>query len=290
MPKKILMVVNPISGDRDKSELIQLMKSTISDKQQLAIYQTTGKDDLQQIKKEFDRLQPDRIVVAGGDGTIKLIAEALKDNKYSVGVLAAGSSNGLATDLQLPLYDMDAAIQIALGEKTRSIDALYINNQLGLHISDLGINAELIERYTDNLIRGKFGYALNTIPTLIDSDFPYQFTIEANNEVRKVEAVMIAFANSNKFGTGAVVNPDGKIDDGVFEVLIFKKLDIFEILKTLQKEVNLSSDFVEVISTKHVKVSCLSAVSFQIDGETCGKMTEVEVNILPNSLTIAVGH
>ena len=289
MPKKILLVVNPISGDRDKSELIRQVKTALTESTELTIYYTTGKNDSSEIKTEFEQINPDRILVAGGDGTIKLIAEALKDKKYSLGILPAGSSNGLATDLQLPTNNMQEAIEIAIGDKTNSIDALRINDQLSLHISDLGVNAELIERYSDTLIRGKFGYALNTIPTLIDSDYPYNFTIEANNETLEVEAIMIAFANSQQFGTGAVINPSGKIDDGVFEVLIFKKLDVFEMLKTLQKEVQLSSDFVEVIRTKNVKVTCSKPVSFQIDGEVCGKMTEVVVDILPKHLTIAVG-
>ena len=289
MPNKILLVVNPISGDKNKDELIEQVKGSISTNQELLVFKTTGENDGEKVLSEFKQFKPDRILVAGGDGTVKLIAEALKSYNFSLGILPAGSSNGLATDLKLPVDDMQEAISIALGEETKSMDALCINDQWSLHISDLGVNAELIEKYSENLIRGKFGYALNSIPTLIDSDYPYQFTIEANNKKTTVEAVMLAFANSQQFGTGAMVNPGGKIDDGLFEILIFKKLDVFEIFKTLRKEAQLDTEFVEVITTKHAKVTCPSPVSFQIDGEPCGKMKEVEVDILPNSLTIAVG-
>lgn len=289
MPKKILLVVNPISGDINKDDLIEQVKASTLVDQELLVFKTTGESDGEKIVAEYNKFGPDRILVAGGDGTIKLIAEALKNDEFSLGILPAGSSNGLATDLNLPIDDIEAAIQIALGEETKSIDALRINDQLSLHISDLGVNAELIEKYSENLIRGKFGYALNSIPTLIDSNYPFQFTIEANNKKTTVEAVMLAFANSQQFGTGALVNPNGKMDDGLFEILIFKKLDVFEIFKTLRQEVELNSEFVEVIATKHAKVTCSNPVSFQIDGEPCGKLTEVEVDILPNSLTIAVG-
>lgn len=288
MPKKILLVVNPISGNTDKSQLIEQLKNGLTENHELFIYETSGKNDLKELTSVYEKFLPKRVISAGGDGTIKLIAEALKDEIFSLGILPAGSSNGLATDLDLPLNNMKEAIQIALGNQTKDIDILSIDGQLGLHISDLGVNAELIEKYSANFIRGQFGYALSSIPTLIDSNYPYEFTIEADGNTRKVEAIMVAIANSQKFGTGATVNPSGKIDDGLFEVLIFKKLSLFELLKTLGEEVNLSKDFVEVIATKQAKITCKEPVSFQIDGEACGKKTEIKVTMLSKKLTIAV--
>jgi diacylglycerol kinase family enzyme len=81
----------------------------------------------------------------GGDGTIKLVAQLIH-NKIPIGILPAGSSNGLATDLDLPI-DINRALEIAIGNNIKCIDTLNINDQMGLHISDMGMNAELIKGY-----------------------------------------------------------------------------------------------------------------------------------------------
>lgn len=185
--------------------------------------------------------------------------------------------------------DIEFALNVAFGNKTQNVDALCIDDHLCLHISDLGINAELIANYSQGNLRGKIGYAVHTIPTLLASDMPYKFTVKANGKTQNYEGIMLAIANSKKFGTGAEINPNGKIDDGKFEILIFKKLDVIEILKTLGNEVNLNPEFVEVIQTTNAKISCKNAIHFQIDGEACGKVKELNVSILPHTLKVAVG-
>ena len=169
------------------------------------------------------------------------------------------------------------------------MDALRIEDSVCLHISDIGINAELIQKYSDNSVRGRFGYFLSSIPTLIDTESPYGFTLEIDGEERQLEAIMVAFANSKKFGTGALVNPKGEIDDGKFEVLIFKKMDVMEIVKTLTDQVDVDSDFIDVVRTTEAHISAEKPVSFQIDGEYQGKVSEVSVRIIPEFIEIATG-
>lgn len=286
--KKVLLVINPVSGDTEKQPIIDMVKHFLHSGTDLNVYHTTGKEDIAEIKRALEAFRPDRVLVAGGDGTIKMVAEACEGKGITLGILPAGSANGLATDLELPL-DCDKAIVPAMGGKTIKMDALRIGDSIGLHISDLGINAELIKKYSESSLRGHFGYFLSSIPTLVDTESPYDFSIYANESTREVEAVMVAFANSKKFGTGALVNPNGKIDDGKFEVLIFKKLDVLEIYKTLKGNIEMDSDFVEVIQTKDVLVTTKRPVCFQIDGEPAGTRTEVSVSIIPNFTQIAIG-
>ncbi|HEA21385.1 hypothetical protein LCGC14_0580170 [marine sediment metagenome] len=286
--KKVLLVINPIAGDSDKQPIIEMVEQYLDSDVELRIYTTTGDDDITNIGTEIKDFEPNRVLVAGGDGTVKMVAEASRDFKLVVGILPAGSANGLATDLDLP-KDSKRALITAMGNQTIKMDALRIGDSIGLHISDLGINAELIHKYSENSVRGHFGYFLSSIPALLETESPYKFTITANGEDRKVEAVMVAFANSQKFGTGALVNPNGKLDDGKFEVLIFKKLDVLEIIKTLRGNIDMDPDFVEVIQTTEVRVTTEKPVSFQIDGEPDGTQREVNVTILPNYIEIATG-
>ena len=284
---QFLFIINPISGNEDKSHLLRMVKAELKTDDKLTIFKTTGENDTEKIQQQLKKENFDRVLVAGGDGTVKLAAEAMGDHALPIGILPAGSANGLASDLDLP-EQPKKFIPIALYGKTRKIDAININDELGLHISDFGLNAELIKEYESSSLRGKLGYAINSITTLFQSKGPYEFEISTEKESFTKKGIMLALANSKKFGTGAVVNPKGKIDDGIFEVLLFKKLDLFEILKTLNEGKELSSDFVESFSVKEVKIKTQQKVDFQIDGEYCKAISEVNAKILPNKLEIAV--
>ncbi len=283
----ILLVVNPISGDLEKSELIRRVEQAVRPHHPLEIYTTTGVDDQARIADLLNTFRARRVLVAGGDGTIKLMAEVLRDQKTALGILPTGSANGLARSLNLPT-DLGEALAVALGNHFQKADALCINNDLCLHISDLGINAELIRHYEAGDVRGKIGYALQTIPTLMSSNMPYTFDVTVDQGTYRRQGILLALANAQKYGTGANINPEGKIDDGKFEVLIFKKLDVLEIAKTLQEEVQLDGDFAESFTTTRAAIRCQQSVPFQIDGEYRGEVERLDVSILPHHLNIAV--
>ncbi|MGB7394648.1 MAG: diacylglycerol kinase family protein [Pricia sp.] len=286
---KVLLVVNPVAGDKDKSPIIEKVCQYLRPDMELEILHTTGTDDVENIEKRVQEFGPDRILVLGGDGTIKMVAEALQDvTDCSIGILRGGSANGLATDLDLP-EENDRALITAMGRKTVKLDALRIGDAIGLHISDMGINAELIENYDKSKVRGHFGYFLNSFPTLSNTEIPYSFTLQTNGKTWETDAIMVAFANSKKFGTGALVNPNGAIDDGKFELLIFKKLDPLAIFKTLRGDIEMDDDFIEVVQTTEATISTEKPVSFQVDGEPMGKIKEVSAKILPAYAEIVIG-
>jgi YegS/Rv2252/BmrU family lipid kinase len=249
MKNKILLVVNPISGDNDKSNVIEAVKTEINKRNySLEIYETSGDNDPDGIEKIIFKNQPERILIAGGDGTIQLVAQVLRNHDIPIGILPTGSANGLALNLNLPA-DIDEQLKIALSDSFLKIDTLQINDRTCLHIADFGINAELIKNFQNSSIRGKLGYLLHSIPTLIKCEYPFEFEIEANGKHIVQKGVLLAIANAKKFGTGANINPSGKLNDGLFEIIIFKNLNFVEIFKTLNDQVSFDPEFAEIIST-----------------------------------------
>ncbi len=285
---QILLIVNPISGSFDKANLIEAVETNLAGKNiNLRVYETRGEDDEKAINELILKHQPLRLLVAGGDGTIQLVAKVLKDHDLVLGILPAGSANGFASNLDLPV-NLEDQIEVATGPTIFSIDTLELNGEMCLHISDLGINAELIKHYEHSNIRGKFGYFLQSFPALFKSNYPYKFTIEVNNNRFIKKGVLLAIANANKFGTGANINPKGKLNDGKFEVLIFKRISLLQILKTLFRNPKMNSNFVEAISTEEAIITCKKPVAFQIDGEFIGKRKKVKVKVAEKKLKIAV--
>lgn len=282
------MVVNPISGGRDKTDLINEVKEIIQKKGMVShVFLTSGKEDEEALRKEIRDFNPQRILSIGGDGTIKLIAEILKDDSIPLGIFPAGSANGLAENLNLPT-DIPSLTNIGLGNKFVNLDIISVNDEFCLHISDIGLNAALIKNYHEGNIRGKLGYLIQSIPTLIQSDFPFQFEIEADGKKINRQAVLIAIANAKKYGTGANINPRGKYDDGKFEILIFKEFNIPQILQTFRENVELSTDFLEIIPAVEARITSNKNIPFQIDGEYRGDIQEVRAFISPTKIRIAV--
>ncbi len=286
--KNILMVVNPISGDVDKSTFIQEAKFYSDDlNMRFILHQTTGKDDEEAIRSLCTLHQPERVLVAGGDGTIKMVAEALEDFDIIIGILPAGSANGLSVDLDLP-SDLMENIKIAFHNEPMEMDMIRINGRKSMHLSDLGLNAELVKNYESGTTRGKLGYALQTFSTLSEMKEPFSAKIFANDKQVEVTARIIIIANSQKYGTGVVVNPNGKMDDGKFELVIIKNLDLFVFGQIITGNMPLDSEDVLIISTDKATIKTEVPIPFQIDGEYIGEEKVLEIDILHKQMKVAV--
>ena len=288
MKKNILLVLNPTAGSLNV-ELVLSKTKHWSQKlnTQLKVYKTTGNDDEGKIEQFLKTGTYERIIVAGGDGTLKMVAAVVINTPIILGILPYGSANGLATSLAFP-KDIDQQLEIAFTKDAMDMDTILVNDVLCVHIADVGINAELIYNYEKTASSGMLGYALQVIPTLFKSGAPYDFKISINDKVMKEKGVLLAFANAEKYGTGARINPDGKINDGKFEVILYKKLSIREILKTFFKNWSVQKTSVATYSTTSVSIGCKKPVPLQVDGEYIGEFKDFSAKINPKSLRVAV--
>lgn len=288
MKKNVLMVVNPVSGGIDKLVFIDAARLfAVKENLNFILYTTTGNDDLSKIKELYSIYKPERIIIAGGDGTIKMVAEAMEKQNVILGILPAGSANGLAVELNL-IKTLEENLNIAFHNEGTEMDMVVINGKKSMHLSDLGLNAELVKNYEMSDVRGMWGYALQAITTLIDLEEPFIATIQANNQTMVCMARMIVIANSKKYGTGVVINPDGVVNDGKFELVILKNLDLVVFVKIITGNIPINTEDVEVISTDKATITTNFPVSFQIDGEYCGEQTKLDIEILPKQMKIAI--
>jgi diacylglycerol kinase (ATP) len=288
MEKKALFVINPISGGNDKTDIVNAVTfHAETNGIGLIPYETTGNNDEQAINKLYEQFKPERAIVVGGDGTVKFVAETLEHKDLIIGFIAAGSANGLAVDLNFPA-DLDTQIAIAFGDNTIDVDMICINGIKSLHLSDIGLNAEMIQKYENSNIRGKLGYAIQAINTLTSSEAPFHATITANGNTIKTDAKMIVMANSQKYGTGVTINPSGKMDDGLFEIVILKNLDFSVFSKIVMGNMPLDTGDVEIIATDKATITTDVPVHFQVDGEYCGEETNLEIRMLHRQMKLAV--
>jgi diacylglycerol kinase family enzyme len=280
LKKSILLVVNPISGGVEKSKLIDATALfATKENLNLVLYTTSGVDDILKIKALYKQYNPERIIIAGGDGTLKMVAEATEGQDVIFGILPAGSSNGLAVDLDL-MKTLDENLEIAFHNNYIELDTIIINNQKCLHLSDLGLNAELVKNYEKSNTRGKWGYFLQIVNTLVDSGEPFKAVITVNDSIIECDARMIVIANSSKYGTGITINPEGVMYDGKFELVIFGEI--------IMGNMPLNREDIEIVSTEKATIKTNLPVDFQVDGEYCGTETALEISISPHKIKVAV--
>lgn len=290
MKKNVVLIANPVSGGMDKAEIITATALYAAKEGfDYFLYETTGKEDDKKIKEIYNTLKPERIIIAGGDGTIKLVVEALAKVDVVFGILPAGSANGLATDLNLP-KTLEENLYICFHGDHIELDIVEINGKKCLHLSDLGLNATLIKNYENNAVHGKLGYALQVINTLIDMEAPFRTTINVNGKKKEYLAQMIVIANSRKYGTGVTINPNGLMNDGKFELVIIKNLDWFVFGKIITGNLPLDANDIEIISTSNATIQNDRPVSFQIDGEYCGLESKLIISISNQKMKVAMAN
>ena len=264
--KNILMVVNPISGDLDKTEFVEAVTLYCKiNKLLLKTFFTTSNDDAKEINRIYKKYKPQRVIIVGGDGTIKFVADILQSEDVIFGIIPAGSANGLSVDLNFSKV-LEDNITTAFENDPIEIDMICINGQKSLHLSAIGLNADLIKNYQNSGVRGKVGYILQTINTLADEELPFNAVITTPEGVTKVNSKMVVIANSQKYGTGVVINPIGLLNDGKFEIVILKNLNLILFSKILFGNMPLGNEEdVTIISTSSAKIETDVPVHFQID-------------------------
>jgi len=283
---KLLFIVNPGSGSDDTD-----FKTVISDfflplNHQIEIYELPDKCSTDQISTTIKKAGADRVIAVGGDGTLKLVAECLKGTTTPIGIIPAGSANGMAKELGIPI-NINEALELIIRGKPKEIHAVMVNDELCIHLSDIGFNAYIIKKFDDLPQRGMWGYAKATWKALW-SHHLMEVEFEIAGETIRSQAAMVVIANATMYGTGVKINPEGKLDDDVFEVILVKKYSVMEIIKIRLTNLPFNPEKIEIFATKNLQIKTKHKVHFQVDGEYMGKVNQVNARIIPAAISIIV--
>jgi diacylglycerol kinase (ATP) len=289
---KVLFVINPRAGNREGGRLeLAISEECRNQGFEHLIYRLQSGNEEQNIVKEIEEYQPHIVGAAGGDGTVNLLAKILstRDIQIPLLIIPLGSANGMAKELGIGGRFDNTLSLISTGVKKR-VDLLKINGNICIHLGDVGLNASIVKRFDKDPRRGLGTYARHLFKELFLID-DYKFSIQVDNKHIKRKAVSITFANASKYGTGAVINPLGQLDDGKFELVIIKPFPKIHLLSITWKMFVgrlQTSEFVEVFSCKQAVVQTSKKTLLQVDGEVIGKTREIVVEVLPKAITLLV--
>jgi diacylglycerol kinase (ATP) len=285
---KILFAINPGSGRKKKQDHETIIREFFKDRpEKIECFILNGKFDEESMDHWISSWKPDKVVAVGGDGTVSMVAKSLINSGIPLGILPAGSANGMATELQLPT-NLEAALKVIEGNHLQPCDLLEINGaHYCLHLSDIGLNAKLIRYFEEGSLRGMVGYAKVAYKVLLNKRM-MKITLKTHGKQIECEALMAVFANARKYGTGALINPDGVLDDGLFEVILIKKLALSEIIKAMINHGRFNPKKFEIVQADAISINTDHAADFQVDGEYLGKIRHLHARVIPSALQLLV--
>ncbi len=283
---RLLFIINSGSGSRTIDWPVVIAEYFKMSDHVIELYPLPRKVSGHKIDQRIVDFSPQRVIAVGGDGTIKLVAECLMKKDIPLGILPAGSANGLSKELGISNDPLEALDVIANGT-IKEIHLVRINNEYCIHLSDIGLNAYAMKKFKMLSDRGMWGYLKASIKALQKNPL-MEVELNIKKRMTKISAVMIVVANATQYGTGALINPIGTLEDDLFEVIVIKKVSFREIFKMIFFHAPFNPEKTEIFQTNALVMRSRKKVHFQIDGEYIGMVNEVKATLLPHAIKIIV--
>jgi len=231
----------------------------------------------------------EKIVAAGGDGTINEVVNGLAGSKATLGLLPVGTMNVFAMELGLPVHDLDLCWNIIQNQNTRLVDLPSANGKYFVQLAGVGLDAQVVKETSTRLRRnfGPLSYLISAAQ--IAARQPPRLFIESENASIE-EGSFVLIGNGRLYGGPFPFFKHAVIDDGLFDVVVFKRLGYLEIIKYLQNVV-FSSEIrvpeIEYFQTRRLRVDTDQSVPVELDGELVGNCP-VEFRVRERSLQVLV--
>jgi len=213
-----------------------------------------------------------RIVAAGGDGTVNQVANGIAGSNAVLGLLPMGTVNVFAIELGLPLHNLELCWDIIEGANVRRVDLPSANGKHFVQLAGVGLDAQVVKE-TSLAFKRSFGPLSYLISAAqIAARQPPRLFIESNNAPVE-EGSFVLIGNGRLYGGPFPFFKQAVLDDGLLDVVLFKRLGYLEIIKYLQ-DVVFSSEIrvpeIEYFQTQGLRITSEQDVPLEIDGELAG--------------------
>ena len=313
--QRAAVVYNPIKVDLPK---LRAAVDAAADRHGWAAsawFATTEKDPGQGATASALRRDADVVLAAGGDGTVRAVAEALRGTSVPLALLPQGTGNLLARNLDLPLTDLDASVELAFSGVDRAIDLgiAAITRDDGassehafLVMAGLGLDAKMIKNTSTKLKKavGWLAYIdgiARSLPELKPVRLHYRID---RGVLRSMNVHTIIIGNCGVLPGGFLLMPEAKPDDGILDIAALRPRGPFGWAKVWQKVawengvlrksalgrkiIDLSADVRDVTYLRGRELSMTVDVpqEFQLDGDEFGEALAVRTTVDPGALLV----
>ena len=288
MKKKIVFIMNPISGTSNKKDIPYLIEELL-DKEQFdySIRKTEYAGHAYEIAKESKDPGIDIVVAVGGDGTVNEVGRALVHSNTALGIIPTGSGNGLARHLLIPMK-IKGAIQVLNDCEITDLDYGIINEHPFFCTCGVGFDAFISEKFAEAGKRGPITYLENILKEGLKYE-PETYEIEAENGTIKKKAFLISCANASQYGNNAYIAPQASMSDGMIDVIIMEPFDALEASQISIEMFNKTLDKNNKINTfrsKEIKIYRKAPGVIHYDGDPIETGKEIIVTLKEKGIKI----
>jgi len=293
----IAFIINPISGGvrPDAARARAQLASAIVDGhgKPAEVFVTERAGHARELTKAAVARGARLVMAWGGDGTINEVASALVFGEVPLGIVPAGSGNGLARQLSIGRQPADA-IRQAIGAAPRRIDVGEIGDRLFVNVAGIGFDAYVAWKFNEQGTRrrGLVTYAWISGRALL-SYTPATYTITTNDDdmCAPVRAVLVTVANSAEFGNGAIIAPGARVDDGQLDLVVMAERSRLNTIVQLPRLFRGTVDRATGCSLRriiHATIESDQPMKYHVDGEPVSGGTRLQVRVHPAALRVAV--
>ena len=295
MDRKLLFLLNPISGGKKTSSLPQKIGNFLNQYTiPFFIKETPADGNYAFLKRLIQYENITDVVICGGDGTINAVINHLREDHLRFGIIPCGSGNGLALACKIPLKP-EKALQVIIEGKTIMADAVKVNERLSSMVFGIGLDGKVSRDFNQSKTRGFFLYAWLTLKNILRLQHS-RYRLLINEKEYTIDAHMICMATGNQFGNRFTIAPKASIDDGLMDVVIVKNMSIpafvFRVLRHLiygKPNATFQEDQpVIYFQTTSIAILNDEKAPAHYDGDTCATQASWEVEVVPRAYRLIV--
>jgi YegS/Rv2252/BmrU family lipid kinase len=291
--RRAVVIINPVSGRGQRAHQLAANAALASNVlgehgYTVDVKVTTGPGDAMRLAKEAVDNAAALVVAWGGDGTVNEVASALVHTDVPLAIVPAGSGNGLALDLGVPL-SVRKALTLAGSGRDFRIDAGQVDGALFFNIAGVGIDAIVAARFAQ---RGRRRGALAYLQIAFDELMhrrTERYEICVEDERAEYHALLVAIANGRQYGNNVCIAPEARLDDGRLELVIVEQQSLFSIVRRLPALFLgrlKPGGGVTMRSVRELRVRAERPIPYHVDGEPRLGPQELTVSVLPGALVV----
>lgn len=287
--KKILFVVNPISGTRGKDFILRDISECLdmhAFAYDTAISQYAG--HAHELAAEAREKGVDIVVAVGGDGTVNEVASALTGGPTALGIIPCGSGDGLARHLGIPL-NARGAIEMLNRQNIERLDYATVNGKPFFVTCGMGFDAYVSYKFAEAKTRGVLTYMEQALTEWLRYK-PETYTVEDESGANTYKAFLITCANSSEYGNNAYIAPQASMRDGLLDVTIvepFNALEAPQLALQLFSKTLRPGSHVRMLRTSKLTVHREKAGVIHCDGDPLEAGRDLHFELIPGGIRVA---
>ena len=229
------------------------------------------------------------IVAWGGDGTVNEVASALMHRDAALGIVPAGSGNGLARELGIGLRP-EQALAAAVHGRDRIIDVGELAGRPFVNLAGVGLPVSVADLFNRLAGRGLPRYVQATARQLLRYR-SRRYTLATGGRTVEQPALFVELANGRQYGNGAIIAPRARLDDGLLDLVSVDPIGPARALWGLWRLFNGTIDrhpYVHCSQVGGVTISADEPLRFHVDGEVAQGGRSLSAAIHPRALRVRV--